>query len=159
MNLDKLIWRYLIRPLQRMHRAMYARGMTERLGRFVLLLTTRGRRSGLKRVTPLQFSEIHGDYYVASSRGCRADWFRNIQADPHVEVEVDRLHLEALAEPVTEPAVIADYLQWVIASHPRMGGAMMRLHHLPSRPSRQQLEKLSAELALVVLHPHSFSGN
>jgi deazaflavin-dependent oxidoreductase (nitroreductase family) len=159
MKLEHLLWRHLIRPLQRMHRAMYAHGKTGILGRIVLLLTTTGRKTGLKRVTPLQFSELDGNYYVASSRGQRADWFRNIQANPHVEVWVERRHFEALAEPVTDPLVIADYLQGLLERHPRMGGAMMRLHHLPPHPSRSQLEELGGSLALVILHPTGFSQN
>jgi hypothetical protein len=45
--------------------------------RLVLLLTTSGRISGQPRVTPLQFEEIDGAYYVASARGTEADWFKN----------------------------------------------------------------------------------
>jgi deazaflavin-dependent oxidoreductase (nitroreductase family) len=157
MKLEHLLWRHLIQPLQRMHRAMYAHGKTGILGRIVLLLTTTGRKTGLKRVTPLQFSELDGNYYVASSRGQRADWFRNIQANPCVEVWVEHRHFEALAEPVTDRLVIADYLQGVIERHPRMGGAMMRLHRLPPHPSRSQLEELGGSLALVILHPTGFS--
>lgn len=159
MKFEHFLWHTLIRPLQAMHRKMYARGNTERLGKIVLLLTTTGRKSGQPRLTPLQFSELDGEYYVASSRGARADWFRNLQADPQVRVQVDKREFEAWAEPVTDPCVVADYLQNVIDCHPRMGGAMMRLHRLPPRPSRSQLEKLGAQLALVVLHPRGASRN
>ncbi len=159
MKFERFLWHTLIRPLQALHRSMYAHDQTSRLGKIVLLLTTIGRKTGLPRVTPLQFSELGGDYYVASSRGGRADWFRNVQADPHVRVQVDRRQFEALAEPVTDPCAIADYLQGIIDRHPRMGGAMMRLHRLPPHPSRGQLEHLGAELALVILHPQGFSRN
>ena len=46
--------------------------------RVVMLLTTIGRKSGLPRVTPLQYEEVEGDYYIASARGADADWFKNI---------------------------------------------------------------------------------
>ena len=49
--------------------------------RMVLLLTTIGRKSGLPRITPLQYEEIDGAYYVASARGAQADWFRNIKME------------------------------------------------------------------------------
>jgi deazaflavin-dependent oxidoreductase (nitroreductase family) len=159
MDFEHLFWGVLIRPLQGMHRVMYAVGKTDILGRIVLLLTTTGRKSGRRRITPLQYSELDGLYYVASSRGCRADWFRNLQADPQVQVQVDKLQFGALAEPVTDSVVIADYLQGVIDRHPRMGAAMMHLHRLPSHPSRTQLEQLAARLALVILHPQDFSRN
>jgi deazaflavin-dependent oxidoreductase (nitroreductase family) len=151
MKLDRLLWRHLIRPLQRMHRRMYARGKTGLLGKIVLLLSTTGRKTGLKRVTPLQFSELDGDFYVAAARGQRADWFLNLKAEPRVEVQVDQRHFQAVAEPVTDAPLIA--------RHPHMGPAMMRMHHLPGHPSRAQLEQLSTSLALVILHPVGFSDN
>ncbi|NTU54637.1 MAG: nitroreductase family deazaflavin-dependent oxidoreductase, partial [Anaerolineales bacterium] len=56
--------------------------------RVVMLLTTIGRRSGLPRVTPLQYEQVDGDYYIASARGPEADWFKNIRANPKVRVQI-----------------------------------------------------------------------
>jgi deazaflavin-dependent oxidoreductase (nitroreductase family) len=60
--------------------AKYRRGLGPT--RMVLLLTTTWRKSGLQRLTPLQFVEIHGDFYIASARGQAADWFKNLLAAP-----------------------------------------------------------------------------
>jgi deazaflavin-dependent oxidoreductase (nitroreductase family) len=57
-------------------------------GRLVLLLTTRGRRTGRLQITPLQYEQVDGTLVVASAHGCASDWFRNALADPHVEVRV-----------------------------------------------------------------------
>ena len=46
--------------------------------RVMMLLTSIGRKSGMPRVTPLQYEEVDGDYYIASARGWEADWFKNI---------------------------------------------------------------------------------
>ena len=46
--------------------------------RVVMLLTTIGRKSGLPRMTPLQYEEVNGIYYIASGRGSGADWFNGI---------------------------------------------------------------------------------
>ena len=57
----------------------------------VLLLTTRGRRSGMARRTPLVFGRDGGDYIVvASFNGALKDpdWFVNLAADPEVVVQV-----------------------------------------------------------------------
>ena len=43
------------------------------IGRMILLLTSTGRKSGLPRVTPLQYEEIDGAWYVASAKGARAE--------------------------------------------------------------------------------------
>ncbi|HUS79158.1 MAG TPA: nitroreductase/quinone reductase family protein [Patescibacteria group bacterium] len=41
------------------------------MGRMVLLLTTTGHKTGLPRVTHLQYEEVDGAYYVGSMRGTR----------------------------------------------------------------------------------------
>ncbi len=57
----------------------------------VLLLTTRGRRSGTVRRTPLVFGRDSDDYIVvASFNGApkNPNWFVNLAADPEVVVQV-----------------------------------------------------------------------
>jgi len=44
-------------PDTKIIRALYALGLGRLIGRLILLLTTTGRKSGLPRVTPLQYSE------------------------------------------------------------------------------------------------------
>ena len=42
-----------MKNIQKIHRLLYAIGLGPLIGRIILLLTTTGRRSGMKRVTPL----------------------------------------------------------------------------------------------------------
>jgi deazaflavin-dependent oxidoreductase (nitroreductase family) len=125
----------------------------EKGGDLKLLLTTTGRKSGLPRVTPLQFEEVDDVYYVASARGQEADWFRNLLANPQVEIQVRGQRISALAEPITEAKRIADFLELRLERHPRMIGAMLRLEGLPSRYSRADLEEFAASIAAVAIHP------
>ncbi len=121
--------------------------------KFVLLLTTTGRKTEQPRVTPLQFEEDAGIIYVASARGQDADWFRNIVANPQVQVQIQERRFSARAEPITDPARIADFLELRLQRHPRMLGAMLRMHGLSGKADRTQLEKLAATLALVAICP------
>ena len=60
-------------------------------GRDMLLLTTRGRRSGEPRTTPLSYLADGDDYViVASNNGGPKDpaWWLNLTADPQAEVQV-----------------------------------------------------------------------
>jgi deazaflavin-dependent oxidoreductase (nitroreductase family) len=140
-------------PPNHVIRALYAIGLGRLVGRLVLLLTTTGRKSGLPRVTPLQYEEIDGAIYLGSSRGQKADWFRNILADPHVEVRVKARRFRGVAETVTEPARIADFLELRLKRHPKMVGAILKSEGLPARPERAQLESYAAKLAMVVIRP------
>ena len=119
----------------------------------VMVLTTTGRKSGLQRQTPLQYEQVGEDYYIASARGAQADWFRNLQANPVVEVLVQGRQLTAQAEAVIDPGRVADFLRLRLERHPRMVGLIMRLEGFPLRYSRADLEKFAAGKALAVLHP------
>ena len=153
MSIQSFDWRR-IRPVHKLHRFLYAIGLGPIVGRIILLLTTTGRRSGQPRVTPLQYEQIDGRYCLGAARGLKADWVRNIQADPHVQVRVRSLGFHGTAEVVTDPARIADFLEVRLERHPFMVGLMMeKAHGLPRRPSRQQLEQMAACEALVVITP------
>jgi deazaflavin-dependent oxidoreductase (nitroreductase family) len=122
--------------------------------RIVLLLTTTGRKSGLPRVTPLQFEEVDGNYYIASARGQDADWFKNIQANPNVHVQIREREFAAVADPVTDPIQIADFIELRIKRHPVMIRLIMTLFDgLPLRFTHADLEKFCQEKAMAVLHP------
>ncbi len=69
--------------IQRIHCFLYAMGLGPLVGKFVLLLTTTGRKTGKKRITPLQYEEIEGEYFLGSARGTKADWYRNLQVDSY----------------------------------------------------------------------------
>lgn len=143
-----------MKNIQKIHRVLYAIGLGPVVGRIILLLTTTGRRSGKQRVTPLQYEEIDGMYYLGAARGLRADWVRNIQANPQVEIRVGAKHLRGCAEVVNDPSKFADFMEVRLERHPRMIGFIMeKAHGLPRRPSREQLEGLAAEEAIVIVRP------
>jgi F420H(2)-dependent quinone reductase len=63
---------------------------TELRGMPVVLLTSKGARSGKLRKTPLMRVEHDGDYVVVASLGGAPKhpvWYYNLKADPHVEIQ------------------------------------------------------------------------
>src|SRR3972149_7085481 len=153
MNAPRFFWRLIhVGP-----RIAYALGLGRFLGHFVLLLTTIGRKSGRPRVTPLAYDELGGTYFVASARGACADWLRNIRANPNVHVRVGGHRFRGSAENVTHPMRIADYLQRQLERNPRLFGAILRSEGLPSRPTRQDLERLAPKRPMVAIRPKQSS--
>jgi deazaflavin-dependent oxidoreductase (nitroreductase family) len=60
-------------------------------GSSVLLLTTKGRKSGQERTTPLIYGTAGDDYVIVASKGGSDEppgWYVNLEADPDVEVQV-----------------------------------------------------------------------
>ncbi|HXE45157.1 MAG TPA: nitroreductase family deazaflavin-dependent oxidoreductase [Conexibacter sp.] len=81
-----------------------AEGYDWQRGTTILLLMTRGRKSGEERTTPLIFRP-HGDNFmiVASKGGTDAPpaWYVNLKADPHVRVQVRGEVFDARARDAT----------------------------------------------------------
>ena len=114
-------------------------GFHWRNGTSILILFTRGRKSGQERSHALIFREHGDDYLVVASKG-GADkpptWFRNLLADPNVEVQIkgDRFRATARAAGPTEK--------------PEMWAKMTEVW--PAYDEYQK--KTSRDIAVVVLH-------
>jgi deazaflavin-dependent oxidoreductase (nitroreductase family) len=149
-----------MKNIQKIHRVLYAIGLGPLIGGFIALLTTTGRKSGKKRVTPLQYEKIDADYYLGAARGLNADWVRNIQSNPQVELHVGAKHVQGTAEIVTDPSRFADFIEVRLERHPRLIGLIMeKAHGLPKHPSRAQLEEMAKTEAFVIVRPTKFSEN
>ncbi len=60
-------------------------------GSKILLLTTKGRKSGEPRTKPLIYEEDGDNYVIVASRGGapeHPDWYRNLEQEPNVELQV-----------------------------------------------------------------------
>src|SRR3712207_6144554 len=69
-----------------------------------LLLTTTGRRTGKPYTTPLIYGQDGARYLVVASRGgapAHPQWYRNLLAQPEVEVQVKAERFRARARPAT----------------------------------------------------------
>lgn len=73
-------------------------------GTSLLLLHTRGARSGKERVNPLAYQPVGNDFAVFASKGgapTHPDWYYNILANPEVEAEVGTERLALVARVAT----------------------------------------------------------
>jgi deazaflavin-dependent oxidoreductase (nitroreductase family) len=69
-----------------------------------LLLTTVGRKSGEKLIFPLYYGETGNSYIIVASKGGAPDhpsWYKNLVANPEVEVQVGTKKLKAKARTVS----------------------------------------------------------
>jgi deazaflavin-dependent oxidoreductase (nitroreductase family) len=69
-------------------------------GRDVLILTTRGAKSGEARENPLVYTRDGNHYVIVASKGgapTHPSWFHNIVAHPEVTLEVDGARFKARA--------------------------------------------------------------
>jgi len=67
----------------------------------IMLLGTRGRKSGLPRYTAIEYRTHGSKIYVVSAWGERPNWVQNLQDDPDVLVQQGKRHFGATATLVT----------------------------------------------------------
>ncbi len=75
-------------------------------GRTLLLLHTKGAKSGRERINPLATVKDGDRYVVIASKGGSAthpDWYFNVLAHPEVTVETGRETFQARADVIPEP--------------------------------------------------------
>jgi deazaflavin-dependent oxidoreductase (nitroreductase family) len=66
-----------------------------------MVITHTGRKTGLRRQTPVNYAEVCGDVYCVAGFGPVSDWYRNLKANPRVEVWLPYGWWEGTAEEVT----------------------------------------------------------
>ena len=76
---------------------------------YLMVLRTRGRRSGLVREAPLGYVILDGAVYCCAGFGATTAWYRNLIAEPAVEIVLPGRTIVGTAAPVTDPA------EWVRA--------------------------------------------
>jgi len=54
-------------------------------GRIMVIIHT-GRKTGKHRRTPVNYAVVEGEIYCTAGFGAASDWYRNIQADPQIEI-------------------------------------------------------------------------
>lgn len=73
----------------------------------LLVLTTRGRKSGIPRHAAVEYRRHGSKVYLISAWGARPDWYQNLLVDPLVTIQLGREKVSALADKVSDPAEAA----------------------------------------------------
>ncbi len=118
----------------------------------VMVLVHKGRKSGLLRRTPVNYANVDDVIYCTAAFGSRADWYRNVVADPHVQVWLPDGWYAGEAEevPPDDPQRLALMRQVLIASGfaaPLFAGVN------PKTISDEKLAEISAPYRLIRIWP------
>lgn len=89
-----------------LHRAGLSAWLGSPLTGYQVLLATTGRKTGLRRDTPLEYLLADSAVWVMAGYGPRTDWYRNLLAEPRVDVLLPGGRaFVGTAEEVLDPAV------------------------------------------------------
>ena len=94
--------RGVVRLLLRLPLIFYRLGLGDLMNAaHIMVLGTRGRKSGLTRYTPVEYRRHGSKIYLYSAWGERPHWFQNIQDCPEVLIQQGRHQFSARASVVT----------------------------------------------------------
>jgi deazaflavin-dependent oxidoreductase (nitroreductase family) len=121
-------------------------------GRF-LVLTHTGRKTGIRRRTPLNYAIINGDVYCTAGFGPQSDWYRNVRTHPSVEVWLPDGWWAGVADDVSDCAdrlvLLRQVLQGSGLVAPLVGVAPQRLSdvELATRTAHYRLVRIRRTVA------------
>jgi len=113
--------KYVIVPALKMGLGRYA---SNPFTGYLMILRTRGHKSGEMRDAPLGYT-IVGEYvYCVAGFGRQTHWVQNVRADPNVEVILPSRSFSGLAEEVTDEAERGRVLPPLLRSMGAIAGMM-----------------------------------
>jgi deazaflavin-dependent oxidoreductase (nitroreductase family) len=116
------------------------------VGGRIMVITHKGRHSGLLRQTPVNYAPVDEAVYCTAGFGRGCDWYRNLLADPHVEVRLPRDRWSGVAEDVSDAADRALRLRQVLIAS---GFAAYLAGIDPRRIGEAELERLAGQYRLI----------
>jgi deazaflavin-dependent oxidoreductase (nitroreductase family) len=141
----KKLNKFLIVPLYRV-RLLPLLGF----GRIFLILTTKGRITGKKRRTPLEYHWIDGVITIFSGRGEEAGWLKNIRANPDdVWVRYGFHSFKPRVEIITDENNKLKIFKWYVNKHSRSSKLLFGWNRKLDDPETTDFSKMLNIVTLV----------
>ncbi len=112
----------------------------------IMVLQHSGRRSGKLYRTPVNYAIVHGEIYCVAGFGAVSDWYRNIIANPQVEVWLPNGWWAGIAEEVLDADLRLPILRQVLVA----SGFAARLFGVDAlKLSDEELDRLTRDYRLI----------
>ncbi len=117
-----------------------------KVGGRIMVLTHVGRKTGMKRRTPVNYTLLGEDIIAVAGFGSAADWYRNIKRNPKVEVWMPHGWWGAVAEDYIDPENYFSTLRQLMYD---TGFAAPLMGVDPRKLSDAELANIAADYRLV----------
>ncbi len=122
-----------------------------RLG--LLMITTRGRKTGKTRRNPLEYHRINGIIHVAAARGNKTDWVRNIRANPgNVQAQVGFKKFIPRIEILEDIPNTIKFIEWMVKNIPSEAKIGFGWNPKEDAIERSDFTPLAELLTVIRLH-------
>ena len=133
---------------------MFRLGLGSLLGNplsgYIMVLKVVGRKSGRIRYTPVNYAIRNGNIYCISGGGQSSDWFRNLKANPQIEVILPAGPIFGYVEEVSDADERRNVIRQVLQN---AGFAGFLEGYNPFTISDEELFSKSADLPVLRIRP------
>lgn len=116
------------------------------VGGRIMVITHTGRKTGIRRHTPVNYTVADGEVYCTAALGDVSDWYRNIIAHPEVEVWLPNGWWAGVAEEVTDAGIRMPLLRQVLIDS---GFAARAVGIDPATVTNEELDILTSDYCLI----------
>jgi deazaflavin-dependent oxidoreductase (nitroreductase family) len=95
-------------------------GLGPILGKYILIFTHIGRKTGEPRRTAVEFHTINGMKYIPCTFGVKSQWYRNLLANPRVTIQSADGTEQMIAIRVTENEELISVIDTITERNPSM---------------------------------------
>ena len=116
------------------------------VGGRIMVITHTGRKSGLRRQTPVNYAEVDGEIYCTAGFGSVSDWYRNMLVNPQIEIWLPNEWWAAEAQDISRSEQRLVLLRQVIIAS-GIVGPMMGVD--PHKMSDADFDRVTTDYKLV----------
>ncbi len=109
-------------------------GLGPLIGRYIMVITHLGRKTGIPHQTAVEYHTINGMKYIPCAFGIKSDWYRNILANPRVTIQTSEGSESMKAVRVSEDDELMTVIETILSRNPTlMNWYLNSLGILPTR--------------------------
>ncbi len=144
--------RHTFRTLNRFMLLMWRLGLARFIniwpdvGGRIMVIQHIGRKTGKVRQTPVNYAEIEGEIYCTAGFGSISHWYRNLLANPEVEIWLPNGRFHAHAQDITDDPNALPLLRQVLISS---GFAAPAVGVYPKTMSDEELAIVTEKYRLI----------
>jgi len=123
------------------------------LGRYLMVITHTGRKTGVSRRTAVEYHTMNGMKYIPCAFGVKAQWYRNILANPRVTIQTDDGTENMVAVRVNDDNELIYIIETILSKNPTMMN--WYLNSLGIKPTQKEILDHKKELIFLRFDPTS----
>jgi deazaflavin-dependent oxidoreductase (nitroreductase family) len=117
---------------------------------YIMVLKVIGRKTGKLRYAPVNYAILDGKVYCVSGYRQGSDWYRNLRAQPAIEVILPGGAIAGMATEISDPASKTTIIRKIFKN---AGFAGFMEGYNPYRISDEELARKTADMPLVCTRP------